>query len=154
MDAGKVKHAALERYGCTGCHDPHGTANRYLLAKPVNDLCTSCHPAQNDGLHVTKMAGAKGHVISGLLDPRRPDRQLSCASCHNPHGSDNPKLFYLGATPMEACDGCHGNKSGKNPSVADVIHRARPSEEVGAGGGSGAPGSASTLIAPKPEEKR
>jgi predicted CXXCH cytochrome family protein len=146
MDAGKVKHAALERYGCTGCHDPHGTANRFLLTKSTNDLCIGCHAAQADGLHVTKIAGAKGHVLSGLRDPRRPDRQLSCASCHNPHGSDNPKLFYLGATPMEACDGCHGNKSGKNPGIASVIHRARATEPVGAGGGSGGPGSGSTLL--------
>jgi predicted CXXCH cytochrome family protein len=150
MDAGKVKHAALERYGCTGCHDPHGTANRFLLTKATNDLCTSCHAAQNDGLHVTRLTGSKGHVLSGPVDPRRPDRPLSCASCHNPHGSDNPKLFYVGASTMEACDGCHGNKSGRNPGVADALDRRR-APATGAGGGSG--GAAGGSLAP-PKENR
>ncbi len=28
-------------------------------------------------------------------------RPFSCASCHNPHGSDNPDFFYFGSTAME-----------------------------------------------------
>jgi predicted CXXCH cytochrome family protein len=141
VDSGKVKHAALERYGCTGCHDPHGTANRFLVAKKTNDLCISCHAEQKDGRHVTPML-ARGHVVGGNLnDPRKPDRPFSCASCHNPHGSDSPKLFYGGETPMESCDICHGDKSGKRPELKNIISRSKRAMPEGAAGGAGAGGS-------------
>jgi predicted CXXCH cytochrome family protein len=148
LDEGKVKHAALERYGCTGCHDPHGTAHGVMLAKKVNEVCGACHAAQKDGRHVTPIVAA-GHPVGGELnDPRRPGRDFSCASCHDPHGSDNPRLFYLGATAMESCDGCHGDKSGKRPELKNIISRAKrpassPATGVGGGGaGSGGPGRA------------
>ena len=146
VDAGKVKHAALERYGCTGCHDPHGTANRFLIAKKTNDLCSGCHEGQKDGRHVSSIV-ARGHTVGGpdLTDPRKPDRPFSCASCHNPHGSDFPNFFYMGNTAMESCDGCHGDKTGKNPALKNIISRSRkPGADPAsgaAGGGSGGAGS-------------
>ena len=137
MDNVKYRHAALDRYGCTGCHDPHGAGNKFLLPKAVNALCTSCHKDKPDGHHVTAMVAA-GHVVSGPVDPRHPDRPFTCASCHNPHGSDSPKLFYFGDNPMESCDGCHGDRTGKHPELKNVISRAR---QVATGtGGGGAPG--------------
>jgi predicted CXXCH cytochrome family protein len=144
VDTGKVKHAALERYGCTGCHDPHGTGYAYLLPQKVNALCAGCHPGQKDGQHVTTLVRA-GHPVAGnRLDPRRPKHAFSCASCHNPHGSDNPKLFYYGTTAMESCDYCHGDKSGAHPELKNVISLSRPTagDEAGvAGAGAPAPGS-------------
>jgi predicted CXXCH cytochrome family protein len=147
VDGGKNKHAALERYGCTGCHDPHGTANRAMLPKAVNALCTSCHPQQSDGRHVTTLL-PRGHVVGGdLNDPRRQGRDFSCASCHNPHGSDAPKLLYYGENVMESCAWCHGDKSGKNPGLKPVTSNARrPARNLGAG--SGGPGSGSGEAAP------
>jgi len=141
VDSGKVKHAALERYGCTGCHDPHGTSNPAMLAKKVNELCGSCHPDQKDGRHVTPLLSS-GHVVGGnLVDPHRTGRDFSCASCHNPHGSDNLRLFYYGETVMQSCDWCHGDKSGKRPDLKRVTDRAmRKSPAGSAGGGSGSPG--------------
>lgn len=142
VDGGKVKHAALERYGCTGCHDPHGTANGAMLPKKVNAVCTGCHAPQADGKHVTPILAA-GHTVGGdLLDPRRAGRDFSCASCHNPHGSNSPKLLHYGATAMESCAWCHGDKSGKDPSMKEVISRSRrPKPDLGAaGGGSGGGG--------------
>lgn len=145
IDGGKVKHAALDRYGCTRCHDPHGAARPAMLAKSVNELCIGCHPDQRDGRHITAITG-KSHPVGGdLNDPRREGRDFSCASCHNPHGSDSQKLFYTGATPMEMCAGCHGDKSGLHPEAKDVISQAkrkpRPGAATGsAGGGSGGGG--------------
>lgn len=101
----KVKHKALERYGCTACHTPHASDNAKGLVKPVNALCVSCHANQADGGHVKTFSGK--HPLSGVPDPRRKGQMLSCVSCHNPHGSDNPRLFYAGATPQEACKNCH-----------------------------------------------
>lgn len=142
VDGGKVKHAALERYGCTGCHDPHGTANGALLPQKVNALCVSCHEGQQDGRHVTPILRG-GHVLGGgtLADPRREGRSFSCASCHDPHGSNNPKLFYYGAAAMDSCAWCHGDKSGKAPELKNVISRARkPASSPGLGGGAGGAG--------------
>jgi len=135
MDNVKVPHAALDRYGCTGCHDAHGAANKFLIPKKVNALCISCHPDKPDGKHVTAMSAA-GHPVSGAIDPRHPDRAFSCASCHNPHGSDSPKMFYFGDNAMESCDGCHGDRSGKHPELKNVISRAK--EAIGTGGGGAA----------------
>jgi predicted CXXCH cytochrome family protein len=141
VDKGKNKHAALERYGCVGCHDPHGTAYGRLVPKKVNALCIGCHEHQKDGRHVTPLVAA-GHVVGGdLLDPRRPNRDFTCASCHNPHGSDSPKLFYVGDSAMEMCSACHGDKSGKNPELRNVISKAKkPKATDGAAGGAGAGG--------------
>ena len=121
-----VKHVPLERHGCVACHDPHGTANQFQLLKPVNELCQGCHRTQADGLHATTFV-AQGHVVSGPADPRREGRAFTCASCHNPHGANNPKLFYFGKGSMEMCEGCHGDRSGEHQELQDVtrIKRAR-----------------------------
>lgn len=121
----KVKHKALERYGCAACHDPHGTANKFQLIKPTNELCQSCHQDKKDGMHVMTFGGS-AHKVSGGVDPRRLDRDFSCASCHNPHGSDNPKLFYFGASGTEMCDGCHGDRMGGHPELKDIHNAKRP----------------------------
>ncbi|HSN91023.1 MAG TPA: cytochrome c3 family protein [Anaeromyxobacteraceae bacterium] len=132
MDQKKNRHAALERYGCTVCHDPHGTANAFLTGKPVNELCASCHPAQLDGRHVTSIL-ATGHVLSGPKDPKRPDRGLTCASCHDPHGSEGPSLLRHGESQMQSCDWCHGDKSGRHPELKDVVSEARRAPPSSAG---------------------
>jgi predicted CXXCH cytochrome family protein len=137
IDGGKVKHAALERYGCTGCHDPHGTANASMLAKKVNDLCVSCHQGQQDGGHVTTIS-VRGHIVGGNLnDPHRPGREFSCASCHNPHGSDSPKLFYYGKDAIDSCAWCHGDKS-RGGTLKNVIKRAQRTRQRDAAGAAGA----------------
>ncbi|MEK6606514.1 MAG: cytochrome c3 family protein [Myxococcota bacterium] len=120
----KFPHAALERYGCTACHDPHGTANRFQLVKPVNALCGSCHADHTDGLHVTTFVPG-GHAVSGGPDPHDPGRGFSCASCHNPHGSDSPKLLRFGESPADTCDWCHGDRTGKHPKLKDISKRGR-----------------------------
>lgn len=151
VDTGKVKHAALERYGCTGCHDPHGTGYAYLIPKKVNELCASCHPQQKDGTHVTSLVRG-GHVVGGggLVDPRRKGHAFTCASCHNPHGSDNKDFFYYGSTAMEMCDGCHGDKSGMHPEMRNVVSEARPKTPSSQGAGGGGAGAGSGGGAPAP----
>ncbi|HET8542589.1 MAG TPA: cytochrome c3 family protein, partial [Anaeromyxobacter sp.] len=107
----------------------------------VNVLCTGCHPAEADGKHVTTVSGG-GHPVGGNLnDPRRQGRDFSCASCHDPHGSDNPRFFYFGTTTMGSCDGCHGDKSGDHPELKDLIPKSKRRAATPSTTGTGAPGS-------------
>ena len=103
-DKAKVRHLALDRYGCVACHDPHGADNAKGLIKATNALCISCHQDRPDGSHT-----GGPHKVEGGPDPKRQGAPFSCTSCHNPHGSDNPKLFYAGRTREESCKYCHGN---------------------------------------------
>ncbi|MBI5477915.1 MAG: cytochrome c3 family protein, partial [Deltaproteobacteria bacterium] len=121
----KVKHSALVRYGCTGCHDPHGTANPSMLPKPINEVCQRCHEKIKDGSHAANMMKG-GHIVTGDFDPRRPDKTFSCASCHNPHGSNNPNFFYYGKDTGQMCDGCHGDRLGISPDLKDVSKKKKP----------------------------
>ena len=151
VDTGTVKHAALERYGCKACHDSHASAWPALIGSQVNALCITCHEKQKDGKHVTPVV-TSGHLVGGrdLKDPKREGRAFSCASCHNPHGSNSLHLLYTGATVMESCAWCHGDKSGKRPDAQGrrvqgaprAAHRLgrngqRPRREAGAGGSPG-----------------
>ncbi len=119
VDGGKVKHAAIRRYGCNGCHDAHGSAGAALLPKPVNALCLDCHPKATPA-HVTPIL-ARGHPLGGGPDPRRIEKDFTCASCHDPHGSESPRLLRSGSTAIASCDGCHGNISGTNPAGEDLV---------------------------------
>jgi predicted CXXCH cytochrome family protein len=115
----------------------------------VNALCIGCHEGQKDGTHVTAIVPG-GHVVGGpqLEDPKRDGREFSCASCHNPHGSNTERLLYFGKTAMDSCTWCHGDKSGEHPELKNVISNARRSSAAreppgaGAGGHAGAPGAA------------
>lgn len=131
VDEGSVRHAAVRRHGCNGCHDAHGSPNAALLPKKVNALCAVCHPGQKDGVHALRRFGGN-HPVDGKPDPRREGKELSCASCHDPHSSNHPLLFRSGDSSATMCDGCHGNISGKNPGDKDLVRRARPE---GPGGG-------------------
>jgi predicted CXXCH cytochrome family protein len=73
--------------GCASCHNPHSSGTPFSLEKPINDLCSSCHARKASGRHV--MAGygfGDDHPVSGRPDPLRKGRDLSCTTCHAPHG--------------------------------------------------------------------
>lgn len=85
---GKVTHSALSS-GCTGCHNPHSSANAKLLAAELPELCFKCH---DQG----KFTGKEVHppVKIGL-----------CLSCHSAHRSENEHL--LTASVPALCANCH-----------------------------------------------
>lgn len=116
----KNVHAAV-MMGCTSCHNPHANKQKFLFEKDVASLCLTCHAAVAKTPHVVTAAGAstKGHPLKGkrtkkegkvevTKDPLRPDRDFSCASCHNPHSSDYVKLFrFKAASAYDICINCH-----------------------------------------------
>jgi len=84
----KVPHPAIAAGGCTACHDPHGSEDRFFLKSTNMDkVCSSCHDPKT-----------KGAVV-------HPPVAQSCSLCHEPHGSDNAKL--LKAPPPGLCLDCH-----------------------------------------------
>ncbi len=94
---------------CTLCHNPHGSEHGLFLKKAAWDLCTTCHFEKGSGRHVVAWGpGGQTHPTRGRPDPVRANRELSCASCHNPHAAPGPKLWNFGATSwVDLCRNCH-----------------------------------------------
>jgi len=121
----KNVHLAISSVGCSFCHSVHVSNSPFLLPKPIKDVCISCHVAKAKGPHVVAIPG-KNHPLSGVIDPstqkwikvpdpKNPKRQIeipdpnvlgkemSCASCHDPHSSNYKTLL----TAERICLKCH-----------------------------------------------
>jgi len=108
----KYLHGPVAAGYCEVCHDPHGSPNPAQLKQPINKLCLSCHEEIGRTPHVNTMSmgGTEGHPLSGRpdLNPNRKGKELSCASCHNPHGADVRYYFQNNAEDrMMFCQFCH-----------------------------------------------
>lgn len=106
----KFIHGPIEAGMCEACHDAHGSANESQLIKPINELCLSCHGHLRNQTHVVRTTLGAGHPLSGKPDPlkKASGRQMSCVSCHNPHGGD--VRYYFVNNPedrMLLCQMCH-----------------------------------------------
>jgi predicted CXXCH cytochrome family protein len=122
----KYVHKVINVIGCSTCHAPHASNNPSLLANPINEVCSTCHKAQGSGVHVVSLPGKKTHPVNGVKDistlkmikvpdptnskiqiempdPNVPGKDLSCASCHEPHSSDYEHLFPV----QRICLKCH-----------------------------------------------
>lgn len=94
-----VKHAVIE-FGCTACHTTHKSEpgdtqeGTFHLTKSLPGLCIDCHDA--DSQLQTAHSG-------------QPFATANCAECHNPHGSETPKLLnrYVHPPFAAGCDTCH-----------------------------------------------
>lgn len=86
---------------CTNCHSVHAPASlaHQLVADSVIGTCEGCHRDK-----IAKL-DRSGHM------PVR-EGKLDCASCHNPHGSQNVRMLRTGNTLNEACTSCHAEKRG------------------------------------------
>jgi len=107
---GKVVHGPVAAGMCLGCHNPHSSDNQGLLNKEPAALCLDCHPDIRKGPHVIAGFSRSGHPLGiekkDVADPMRPGKKFYCASCHEPHRSDRPRLnrFEKG---MAFCQKCH-----------------------------------------------
>lgn len=110
------KHGALDRpRKCLECHNPHGTNTPKMLIKETpKDLCLSCH---NDTMtqQGSKLVDMDKHLKDNP-DHHGPILWGDCASCHNPHGSENlrmlkkpfPESFYSSFDEKNyICFECH-----------------------------------------------
>jgi predicted CXXCH cytochrome family protein len=105
----KYQHGPTSTGRCTICHNPHGSPNPYWLKRVPWDLCTSCHFEKATGRHVIAWGpGGDTHPTRGRPDPMRPERELACNSCHNPHAANSQYLWNFDARQhTELCQTCH-----------------------------------------------
>jgi len=87
---------------CLTCHSPHGTNFRHQLKTDVYTLCTACHEK-----YTLNHPVGKHPVRFAKTDKMFED--ISCVSCHNPHGSPNQSMLKVGGGRMAICLECHNN---------------------------------------------
>ena len=89
-------HGPLFMGGCTLCHDPHGSDQRYQLwADGSLDLCLSCHSGMEN------LVSEKNRLpyVHGIIFGK------GCVACHSPHASD--QQYMLRKPVNQLCLGCH-----------------------------------------------
>lgn len=111
----KSVHGVLQLGGCTLCHDPHSSGNRYQLwAEGRLELCVTCH---GDKQSLVSREAPTPYVHGIIFGS-------GCVACHDPHASDHE--FMLHETTNELCLGCHprqekfklGHPVGRHPVSA------------------------------------
>lgn len=108
----KFVHGPVNIGKCTICHSPHSANNSFNLYKPTWNLCTNCHFEKGSGMHVLGDSfSTEGHPTRNRPDPLRKGKELSCASCHEPHASNFPNLWQFNVQGLfELCRKCHFDK--------------------------------------------
>ena len=114
---------------CTRCHDPHASRYPKLLRAKVNDVCLDCHlqgRAKRGSRYLPTIELSSDyrvghpyarHPVGGARDPLSGE-EMSCLSCHMPHGSNKLHQLKMGAEiPEDAlnqntetrdmCEKCH-----------------------------------------------
>jgi predicted CXXCH cytochrome family protein len=100
----KIIHPAMEM-GCSICHlSPHEKEEPELsLMSEVPDLCFMCHEPNT----------------AGKLFKHSPAAAGMCTTCHNPHSSDNKKLWVM--APPALCYSCHEKKAFSKKNVHQPV---------------------------------
>ena len=101
----RVVHAPVKSGDCLDCHQPHGAANRFLLAvgEDQSALCFICHDDSR-----FKQKSMHGPAAAG-----------ACTSCHSPH--ESTQKFLLAAPVRELCLQCHQDFA-RQMKTAPVVH--------------------------------
>jgi predicted CXXCH cytochrome family protein len=105
----KYRHGPVTLGKCTICHNPHAEKNAFNLYKRTWDLCVNCHFEMGSGRHILGDSfSQEGHPTKEKDDPVRKGRELTCASCHDPHASDFPHMWAFDVENIfELCQKCH-----------------------------------------------
>ena len=82
------------------CHSVHSfkSENAQLKAAGTTDTCVSCHK------------DVRAEMWKNSHHPLR-EGKMTCADCHNPHGSPTPKMIKA-ASVNDQCYTCHTEKRG------------------------------------------
>ncbi len=87
-----------QEVGCVDCHQSHVGDDPVLAKQTQSDQCFACHKEKRAEIH-----RPSSHPIR--------EGQVACSDCHNPHGSNGPKLLVK-STLNETCYDCHTEKRG------------------------------------------
>lgn len=111
--------------GCADCHQSHSVRDPVTVASTETEICSSCHLQQRAEIH------------RAYTHPVRYG-EMSCTSCHQPHGSVNEAMLaentindncyechaeYRGpylwehAPVVENCTNCHKPHGSNNPGM-------------------------------------
>ncbi|MDR2215309.1 MAG: DmsE family decaheme c-type cytochrome [Nevskiaceae bacterium] len=85
---------------CSDCHNPmaRGSPEGLMAKRSINETCAGCHQ------DVRAKFNRRSHMPL-------PEGQMSCADCHNPHGSVTKPLLKTD-TANGTCYGCHAERRG------------------------------------------
>ncbi len=106
----KHQHGPTAAGKCITCHNPHASDQANFLRLETVDLCASCHEEILSRPHVvsTRLGGHPLHISP---DPFKPNRDFTCASCHNPHAGESPVFLTNYKSTMtglsDFCRTCH-----------------------------------------------
>lgn len=102
------QHPAAD-VACTGCHKVHTQRDKVLVKTSQSEVCFACHKEQR-----TLMNRPSRHPLA--------EGKMSCADCHNVHGSAGPRLVKRDST-NDTCYTCHAEKRGP------FVHSHEPVQE-------------------------
>ena len=83
---------------CTSCHEIHTESDRVLNKVTQPEVCFTCHKTQRAQIHEI----STHPILAG---------KMACSDCHNPHGSNGPKLMIKNSV-NETCYMCHADRRG------------------------------------------
>ena len=85
---------------CSDCHNPMGkfSPEGSMARASINETCATCHR------DIRAQFDRRSHMPL-------PEGQMTCADCHNPHGSLTSPLLKTN-TVNETCTQCHAEKRG------------------------------------------
>ncbi|MEQ1559422.1 MAG: DmsE family decaheme c-type cytochrome [Methyloglobulus sp.] len=85
---------------CTSCHTSHTPRDRVLdkTTTSQSEVCYNCHKTQRSEARLFSK-----HPLMFA--------KMACSSCHNPHGSNGPKMLVKNSV-NETCYTCHAEKRG------------------------------------------
>jgi len=91
---------ALNQVACSDCHNPMVRLSQTGLMRTalISDTCALCHQQQRAEFQ------RRSHMPL-------PEGKMSCADCHNPHGSVTRPLLKADSV-NETCTTCHAEKRG------------------------------------------
>ena len=91
------QHATRD-LACANCHTIHTPRDPVLSKATQPEVCFACHKTERAQIHRI----STHPILVG---------KIACSECHNPHGSNGPKLLIKN-TVNETCYTCHAEKRG------------------------------------------